>query len=251
MEQYEKPIDIITPVTASDSDFLYKAADSVARQELMATQYVIGPGVDELRKCCKQYEHIKLLEHNNLSVSAARNIGIEAGNAPIIQFLDADDYLKQGHLNKVQNRLSKTDLTWTNMELKGDKKSTKQLPEPGSASYFFKQFLAVPLSALALRRAVLGDIRFRPDIELGEGIDFVAKLLQDSDATKIEKPGVVKRVRDESLSVSMGFLTRLWYQTRTAVGIAKEIPACRTTLPIVLAKILYRISRDAGFKIFK
>jgi hypothetical protein len=236
-------IDVIT-AAGGDGKFLQRAVSSVASQELPVTQYVVGPRTDEIERVCNARGHVEFLERDALSVSEARNAGIDAGDAPIIAFLDADDRFNPEHLTEVRETLSGADVVWTDMMVENGGTFIKELPEPTSIEEFYRKFRAVPLSALALRRSALDRVRFRPALELGEGIDFVARVIRNSEPAKLDESTVTKLAREESLCTSMGLFDRVTYQVAAAVGLARDIPSCRRLLPLVVSKILWRAVRD-------
>lgn len=237
-------IDVITPIIASDDKYLEKAVKSLESVDLNISHYVIGPKTDEIKRINENYAFVKLVEAKGLSVSEARNVGIEHSDSSIITFLDCDDQYTDEHLPRMKRKLGDVDIVWTDMILKNGNQSIKTLPEPVSPCRFYRQFRAIPLSALGLRRSALNGVRFRPNIDLGEGIDFVTRILVNAKSGKIKTPGVIKGVREGSLSLSMSGVTRMKNQYSTAIGIAKQVPKCRKYLPIVLMTITWRVIRD-------
>ena len=58
-------------------------------------------GCDIVRQYSDQHPYVRLIQKKNGGVSSARNMGIEASNGNYIAFVDADDYIVPGGLERV------------------------------------------------------------------------------------------------------------------------------------------------------
>ncbi|MDO4833979.1 MAG: glycosyltransferase [Bacillota bacterium] len=101
-----KKISVIVPVHNTEQ-YIRKCLDSILNQNLNDIEVIcINDGSTDnsgqiLSEYESYYENVRVLEIENSGVSRARNIGIENATGEYISFVDSDDYLTPGCLDKV------------------------------------------------------------------------------------------------------------------------------------------------------
>ena len=103
MNQLQTKIDVVIPVY-NGAAYVSEAIQSVLKQEpLPQGIFVVDDcSTDETQSVLERFgEKIKRIRHGeNRGLPAARNTGIQAGNAGMISFLDADDAWVEGKIEK-------------------------------------------------------------------------------------------------------------------------------------------------------
>lgn len=135
---------------------------------------------------------IRILEGSHVGVSAARNIGLDAAKGDFVFFIDSDDIIHPQLLEALVNGLKTTDAAisgtavasvWEQHWHKVYEHIEKN-PGPGETTYqtFEETLEAVfcggknPLGMIGgvmMRRDIIGDTRFRPDLYIGEDFFFI------------------------------------------------------------------------------
>lgn len=99
MTKEYKLISVIVPCFNSGK-ILKRAVDSVLKQTWPAIEIVIvndgsfDKQTLETFKYCKKFSNLKLINQNNLGLSAARNNGVKNANGEYLFFLDSDDWIE-------------------------------------------------------------------------------------------------------------------------------------------------------------
>jgi glycosyltransferase involved in cell wall biosynthesis len=145
--------------------------------------------------------HIKIISHpENLGVSAARNTGIKATSAPLIAFLDSDDYWLPEKLS-VQVRFFRehpevvacqTEERWIRRGLRANPKKKHLKPSGDIFEASLKLCLVSP-SAAMIRRCVLDEIGlFDETLPVCEDYDLWLRISSLYPIHLIEQTFVVK-----------------------------------------------------------
>ena len=109
-------ISIIVPVYNSEK-YIQRCIMSVLNQNPLNCQLVLvddGSSDNSLKimqQFADQYEFIKLIHQDNQGVSGARNTGIKAATGEWVYFLDSDDEMVSGSLNKIIE-FTEQDVQW-------------------------------------------------------------------------------------------------------------------------------------------
>lgn len=91
-------VSIVIPVYRVNRDHLRKCIESLIGQTLREIEIIIVDDgtTDDCKELCREFaareERILYLSQENAGVSVARNTGIQHASAPIITFVDADDW---------------------------------------------------------------------------------------------------------------------------------------------------------------
>lgn len=99
-------VSVIVPVYKTPLDYFKQCLDSLHNQTLQKAEFIIvfDGKHDELQPVCNTYEkkdnRFKSYIQPHLGVSSTRNFGIEQANSEYIAFVDADDILVDGILEK-------------------------------------------------------------------------------------------------------------------------------------------------------
>ena len=143
---------------------------------------------DDSPELCDDYvrkdNRVKVLHKANGGVSAARNLGIENAQGEWITFIDADDFITEGYFDGI----GEYDV---DIIIKGYKKFDKIGNVTGSDSEdllsmpAFSDFISRYITDTLLRgpvfkfykRSLIGDLRFLPDMKIGEDAWFVFNYL--------------------------------------------------------------------------
>ena len=109
-------ISIIVPVYNSEK-YIQRCIMSVINQKPLDCQLILiddGSSDNSLKimqQFAEQYEFIKLIHQDNQGVSGARNTGIKAATGEWLYFLDSDDEMVSGSLNKIIE-FTEQDVQW-------------------------------------------------------------------------------------------------------------------------------------------
>lgn len=110
----EKLISVILPVYNGEK-YLCRAIESILRQKYTHWELIIindgstDASLDISNSFSKTDERIIVIDKANTGVSDTRNIGINKSHGEYILFLDSDDWLDEGFLNRVNEVFNKSD----------------------------------------------------------------------------------------------------------------------------------------------
>lgn len=96
----DKIVSVIIPIYNAE-DSLHRCMESILKQSYNTLEIILinDGSTDQSGKICDSYaktdERIKVVHQKNNGPSHARNIGIQIASGHYIQFVDADDYIKQ------------------------------------------------------------------------------------------------------------------------------------------------------------
>lgn len=159
---------------------------------------------------------ITVVHQPNGGVSAARNAGLDRATGEVVAFLDPDDVVAPDWLSKLQEGIRDVDLVWGGMMIDRAGKGTYKGPQDVGAVYhgddvrrrvwravfgyrlrdLFGIFLPGGMwrrcrreygvvMCRAIRRNILGDLRFDPRVRLSEDALFLAAFAKHAQAMRV------------------------------------------------------------------
>lgn len=199
------PLSILIP-TYNRRTLLEEALSSILRERLSKEVEIVvvddGSEDDTWDFLCflkNKYPNLKIKRHDkNLGVSAARNTALGASKGLYVMFLDSDDYLVEGALEKIFKKIKEGKevyLVTTYVEKKG-KKRKKVFPKPPldpiqRLKYFIDGCYAEAL--YVIKRTLFSNFHFNPHLKVREDWVFKGKLFALSPPEIIEEPLAVVR----------------------------------------------------------
>lgn len=180
-------ISIITPVYNAERT-LRKCVNSILEQTFHDFELIlIDDGSKDLSpKICDEYAaqdcRVKVIHQQNAGVSCARNAGLDIARGKWITFIDSDDYISSGYFDKVEDSLENLVIKkyqWLKMDRLHPGtdiiKKTNSLSDLLSA-YIVDSIIRCPWGKF-YRKDILDDLRFLPDMKIGEDAQFVFRYL--------------------------------------------------------------------------
>ena len=210
---------------------LHDAVTSVLGQTFFDLELVVvdDGGSEDLSWLSHVDERVRLISQQNAGVSAARNVGADSTDAPLIAYLDQDDrwapeklFLQLRALGDAV--LSHTDFFWCGLE--------KTLGHHDKGPITRAELLAgghFCLSSLLVRREAVERVGgFRVDLAMQQDFDIGIKLLALGTASHVAKPLVDYVLHHDNASSNY----RLAHKERVAVirenADKDEAPLART-----------------------
>lgn len=104
VHSYSQPtVSVIIPVGDGHEELVHTAIDSLIGQSFRNWEVlVIDDTETRLDSLATLYPFIRLIRHPHVGAGASRNVGLDEAKAPLVLFLDADDYL---HPDALQSML--------------------------------------------------------------------------------------------------------------------------------------------------
>lgn len=198
----EEKISVIVPVHNGES-YLEDCIDSVLAQDCGALEViVINDGSTDgtaavCERLCGEHSCVRVITLPDLGVSVARNRGLEQARGAYIMFVDADDRLRPGVLKSLHRLLCRTDsdmagcsfVAWGMPEEWERLRTEGEMPEElagshagkiyDSDSYLRENILRGNTRCWSklYRRDLIGQVRFREGLTIGEDMLFLVELL--------------------------------------------------------------------------
>ncbi len=195
-------ISVIVPVH-NGTAYLEECIDSILAQDCEASEVLIindGSTDDTAAVCerlCGQHSCLRVITMPDLGVSAARNRGLEQAKGAYIMFVDADDRLRPGVLKSLHRLLCRTgsDMAgcsfaawgtageWERLRTEGEMPEELTGADTGkkydSESYLRENILRGNTRCWSklYRRDLIGQVRFREGLTIGEDMLFLVELL--------------------------------------------------------------------------
>lgn len=189
-------ISVIIPVY-NGQDYLEKCIESVISQTYPNLEIIIvnDGSTDNTGEICarlgKKHTNIRILSMQDEGVSAARNAGMEAAEGELLAFVDADDRLREKTLEILYREMVRTDsdvcgcgfFQWSKEgEWKQGRTDSKE--QGKTRTYTGEEYLEQEILngnsrcwSKLYRRSVIGDLRFRKELTIGEDMLFLVELL--------------------------------------------------------------------------
>lgn len=194
-------VSVIVPVHNGEA-YLENCIESILAQAYEELEIlVINDGsVDATAKICERLSErhtcLRVITLPDLGVSAARNSGLEQAQGAYIMFVDADDRLRPGVLKGLHDILTGTDAdmagcgfaAWET-EKEWERLQQEEMPrnltgEQAVTIYDNKRYLEEGILrgntrcwSKLYRRSLIGQMRFREGVSIGEDMLFLVELL--------------------------------------------------------------------------
>ncbi|WP_160558381.1 glycosyltransferase family 2 protein [Parablautia muri] len=197
-------ISVIVPVY-NGQDFLFNCIKSIEAQTYPNLEVIIinDGSTDQTEAVCEnaayQYDNIQLIGLGDEGVSAARNAGITAAKGEYITFVDADDRLLPRALQLLYESLVETNSdiagcsfeSWSSeqqweqiLEKETNEGIRAEIEKSGTQIYSGASFISEGILkgnsrcwSKLYKRTLIGDIRFRRGLTIGEDMLFLVDLL--------------------------------------------------------------------------
>ena len=202
MKMNESLISVIIPVHNGEA-YLEKCIESIATQDYEELEIlVINDGSTDATaeicsRLCMQYENLRVITLTDLGVSVSRNRGLEQARGAYVMFVDADDRLRPGVLKGLYNILLETDSDMAGCgfavwQTAGEWECLAREKMPGtltggqmvttyddSTRYLKEGILQGNTRCWSklYRRSLIGQVRFREGLSIGEDMLFLVELL--------------------------------------------------------------------------
>lgn len=204
-----------------------------------------------VREMSQKDQRIQLILRDGRGVSAARNQGIEQSGGEYITFLDADDKLDNRMLERMIRYLKEenSDMVscgyhkWTS-DFREDNKedsSKETVRTVDKQDYVEEYFLCrhTHCWGVLYKRTVIGDVRFREDLTIGEDMMFLADLLPKlSRISMTEYKGYYYRINEAGVTLRPfvpAYMDEIKSWKLAAEIIRKDYPQCRAQVESILA----------------
>lgn len=192
-------ISVIVPVYNGEA-YLETCIESIRSQTYPDLEIIIvnDGSTDGTAGVCARlqdtYENVHIITMQDEGVSVARNAGIEAANGDFLMFVDADDRLRPQMIRILYDCIISTDsdiagcgfLIWQNEEEweKAREEKEKELLTVSSTIYSPDSYVRDALLqgnsrcwSKLYRKSVIGKVRFRQGLSVGEDMLFLVELL--------------------------------------------------------------------------
>lgn len=194
----KKQLSIIIPVYNLEN-YIERCLESIVSQVHDQVEIVIvnDGSIDQSENVCKrfceQYSYVQYYFQENQGVSVARNTGIQKATGKYVMFVDGDDWILPGTINRILEKITKSDF---DMIIGGYVKSKKKLSRlknnsdklieeiecavyPTNAQLVFKKNIYIPsLWGNIFKRNIFvnNKIELIPGIKYTEDLDCCLKL---------------------------------------------------------------------------
>lgn len=195
-------ISVIIPVHNGES-YLEKCIESIVGQDYEELEILIvnDGSADQTAAVCEKLAEkdgrVRVMTLPDLGVSAARNRGLEQARGAYIMFVDADDRLRPGVLGRLYEQLLATDsdMAGCGFAAWSSEEEWERLSEkPGTCAGTAESFPVVTYDSDSYlknallkgntrcwsklyKRSLIGQVRFREGLTIGEDMLFLAELL--------------------------------------------------------------------------
>ena len=187
-------ISVIIPVY-NGAAWLAECVNSILKQSFQNFEVLIlddhsTDGTTELAQRLVQKDfRIRLMQRSQKGVSSARNQGIEETDGEYITFIDADDKIDCKMFENLLNCLEKenSDMVlcgyyrWNGENAENPDNGDYNLITVDKTTYISEYFLHgnTRCWSILYRRDVIGDVRFREDLTIGEDMMFLVDLMKN------------------------------------------------------------------------
>lgn len=187
-------VSVIVPVH-NGQDYLEKCIDSIKAQIYDCLEIIIvdDGSTDGTAQLCgylqEKYDNVSIISLPDIGVAAARNRAIEQAKGEYIAFVDADDRLRPDMLQRLYDSLQATDsdmagcrfITWST-EDEWERITDCQFAEGKvyDRYHYLTDHILQNNSrcwSKLYRRSMIGQVRFREELTIGEDMLFLVDLL--------------------------------------------------------------------------
>lgn len=224
-------VSIIVPVYNVEN-YLNKCIESILSQTHKNLEVIfvndgsIDKSLEILKKYAKKDKRIIIVSQENKGVSTARNVGIDRARGEYICFSDADDYLMPDYVEYLLKLALDND---ADISLTKDMFTTfypDQITDDFKEIYTAEQATIdilsynIPIGVYCkmFKRSFLGtEIRFIPEIFIGEGFNFNTTAFQRANKIAIGRRRIYFYRRDNPISATTQFSIRKWENALFAI----------------------------------
>ncbi len=229
----EKMISVIVPVYNGQS-YISDCLQSILQQSYKSYEVIViddGSTDQSLLLCQKAAEkdsRIRILQGQHQGVSAARNMGLNAAEGEYLLFMDSDDVIHPRFMEVLADgmenvamagsmRLFIPENRWEPVKEKlyhssGEPKAIVQSQEDALHGFFTGNSPFAVMGGTMVRRAWVGDTRFRTDLSIGEDFYFIYEnLLKGAAVFFLQRKWYLNRLHTANSSWDYsysGFLSR-------------------------------------------
>ena len=200
-----------------------------------------------VQETARKDQRIQLILRNGKGVSAARNQGIEQSVGEYITFLDADDKLDDRMLERMVWFLKEEDSDmvscgyhkWTSDFKEDNSKETVRTMD--KQDYVSDYFLCrhTHCWGVLYKRSVIGEVRFREDLTIGEDMMFLADLLPKLSRISItDYKGYYYRINEAGVTLRPfvpAYMDEIKSWKLASEIIRRDYPKCRPQVESILA----------------
>lgn len=202
-----------------------------------------------IQEMSQKDQRIQLILRNGKGVSAARNQGIEQSDGEYITFLDADDKLDGRMLERLIRCLKEEDsdmvscgyYSWTASKniVECDRKENVRIVSKQDyvSDYFLCRY--THCWGVLYKRSVIGNVRFREDLTIGEDMMFLADLLPRLSKVSItDYKGYYYRINEAGVTLRPfvpAYMDEIKSWKLAAEIIRRDYPKCQPQVESILA----------------
>lgn len=258
MEDFAPEFSVVIP-TYNYGAYLARAVDSVHDQPGPSREILViddGSTDNTPAVAAGLASKITCIRQPNAGVAAARNSGIALARGRFLIFLDADDRLAADALlhfeQTARNYPDAVTLLggYRSLSAAGDPVEKRPLPQLTTPDQNFRRYIrrdfTIASGMAAVRRDMLGDIRFPVGITNGEDVVFFGRLLARHPC--VTMPAVVVEMFDHAARARRDFSRHLQNGTRTVDALfqAGQLPPHLLALrPVFASRWLLSLARAA------
>lgn len=182
-------VSVIVPVYNCEK-YIERCVNSLLAQSRKIDEIILvnDGSVDKSLSICKklkdEHDNILLLSQENSGVSVARNQGIERATSDYLIFCDGDDYVREDYVEKLLLAIEGVDIAACGYIRESESQKLFQLSVCRDLDQFYYHVLCTPYITGAcwnkiFRRDLIGSLRFRQGLSIGEDMLFVVQYLQN------------------------------------------------------------------------
>lgn len=232
-------LSIIIPVYNVE-DYLFRCLNSIVNQSDERVQIILvddgstDNSISSIKSLLSKHSNIQLYSQKNSGLSSARNYGLSKANGQYVYFVDSDDYIADGVMFKILDRLqSSNDKCFAFNHTNTEKMQRNGLKNKRNSGFYFVNIIDYlkkhpnPITnvwkTIVLRELLIKhNIMFRNGV-LCEDIEFLSKILMVTE--KVVKSDMVLYVYNNQRPSSIMNMLSVKRITDTAnnIKITKEL----------------------------
>lgn len=254
-------VSVIIPVY-NEEKYIDRCVESILKQTYESLEIILvnGGSNDGSKVCCDAWKEnwskkrtdylmerglsalnpIQVLHIENEGVSVSRNKGIEAASGELITFVDADDWLKEDAIEKMYQAMisSDTDMAGLSFEVMTDdgnyaKEIKTGINNPMAVHFLQNNALSgdVHVWGRLYKREIIGDLRFRKGLTIGEDMLFLIEYVKKCRAVSCLEYKGYNYFKNSFGTMSKPFTNsamdqiRCWREARAIIGDSDKLKA--------------------------